>query len=236
MSQDSEQVPVQKKKFEITPSVSILLAGVLIAAAIIFVNRFPMQPVTQGGEPTQEINIPAVTENDHIIGSPNAPIVLVEYSDFQCPFCSRIHPDLKKIVDESNGEVAWVYRHYPLDSLHPEATPAAKASECIAKQLGNDAFWKFADAMFADQSKMGAAYYVALAGQLGANVQQFSACVQSDEFDDLLAKQSSDAQTSGASGTPFTVVMSGGKALGAIPGALPYAQIKAVIKAVQDRQ
>lgn len=236
MPQDSNPAPVQKKKFELNPSVSILLAGVLIAGSIVFVNVFPDQPTVNGAEPTAEINIPPVTKDDHIVGSPDAPIVLVEYSDFQCPFCSRIHPDLKKIVEESEGQVAWVYRHYPLDSLHPEATPAALASECIAKQLGNDGFWKFADAMFADQSKMGAAQYVAIAGQLGANVQQFSACVQNKEFEDLVAAQSADAQTSGASGTPFTVVMKGDKALGAIPGALPYAQIKAVINSVQDRQ
>jgi protein-disulfide isomerase len=235
MPQETE--PVQKKKFELTPSISILLAGVLVAASIVFVNMYPNQPTVEGGEPTQEINIPPVTASDHIIGSSDAPIVLVEYSDFQCPFCARIHPDIKKIVEESSGGVAWVYRHYPLDSLHPEATPAAIASECIAKQLGNEGFWKFADAMFADQSKMNAAQYVALAGQFGANVQQFSACVASGEFDSLLASQSTDAQTSGASGTPFTVVLNDeGKAAGAIPGALPYAQIKAVINAVQARQ
>jgi protein-disulfide isomerase len=236
MPQDSDTAVVQKKKFELNPSVAILLSGVLIAAAIVFVNVYPGQPVVNGAEPTAEITISPVSESDHMVGSPDAPIMLVEYSDFQCPFCARIHPDLKKVVEESEGQVAWVYRHYPLDSIHPEATPAALASECIAKQLGNEGFWKFADAMFADQSKMGAAHYVALAGQLGANVQQFSACVQNKEFGELVSNQAGEAQSSGASGTPFTVVLADGKALGVIPGALPYDQIKAVIKAVQERQ
>ncbi len=231
MPQETQEV--KKKRFELTPSISILLSGAVIAGAIIFVNLNPTVPVATGtGEPTAEVNVPPVSAGDHIIGSPDAPIVLIEYSDFQCPFCSRIHPDLKKIVEESNGEVAWVYRHYPLDSLHPEATPAAKASECIAKQLGNEAFWKFADAMFADQSKMNAAEYVALAGKLGANVQQFSACAVSDEFDQLLATQSYEAQQNGGTGTPFTVVMSGDTQV-PISGALPYAQIKAVINSVK---
>lgn len=234
MPEDSQSV--QKKKFELTPSVSILLAGVIIAGAIVYVNLNPMQPVVATGEPTVPVSIPPVTARDHVFGSPNAPVVLIEYSDFQCPFCARIHPDLKRIVEESNGEVAWVYRHYPLESIHPQAKPAAVAAECIAKQKGSEAFWKFADAIFADQSKMNSAEYVALAGQLGANVQQFSSCVANGEFDDLIATQSAEAEQSGGSGTPFTVVMYNGEPAGAFPGALPYAQIKAVINSFKNRQ
>lgn len=234
MSEDLQSV--QKKKFELTPSVSILLAGVIIAGAIVYVNLNPKQPVVDTGEPATELSVVPVSADDHIIGSPNAPIVLIEYSDFQCPFCSRIHPDLKRIVEESNGEVAWVYRHLPLESIHPEAMPSAIASECIAKQLGNDGFWRFADALFEDQSKMNTAEYVALAARLGANVQQFSACTTSGEFDDLIAGHMFEAQQNGGTGTPFTVVMYNGKPAGALPGALPYAQIKAVINSVKNRQ
>ncbi len=90
----------------------------------------------------------APSASDHIIGSPTAPIVLVEYSDFQCPYCKMIHPSLKQIVSESNGGVAWVYRDFPLYQIHPEAENSANAAECIAAQLGNDAFWKFGDAIF----------------------------------------------------------------------------------------
>jgi protein-disulfide isomerase len=147
----------------------------------------------------------------------------------------RIHPTLQQIVEESNGEIAWVYRHLPLESIHPEALPSAVASECIAKQKGNEAFWKFADAMFAEQSTMNAAEYVALAGQFGANVQQFSACMASGEFDELIAGQALDAQKNGGTGTPFTVVVKGDMQV-PISGALPYAQIKAVINSVQSRQ
>lgn len=85
--------------------------------------------------------------SDHIIGSPTAPIVLVEYSDFQCPYCQLIHPSLEKLVSESNGQIAWVYRNFPLYQIHPQATPAANAAECIAEQLGNDGFWKFANTL-----------------------------------------------------------------------------------------
>jgi protein-disulfide isomerase len=95
-----------------------------------------------------DIAMRAPSASDHIVGSPTAPIVLVEYSDFQCPYCKLIHPSLKQIVSESNGQVAWVYRQYPLYQIHPQATPAANAAECIASLGGNDAFWKFEQTIF----------------------------------------------------------------------------------------
>ncbi len=85
--------------------------------------------------------------SDHIIGSPTAPIVMVEYSDFQCPYCQMIHPSLQKLVSESNGNIAWVYRNFPLYQIHPQAEPAANAAECIAEQLGNEGFWKYANTL-----------------------------------------------------------------------------------------
>ena len=88
------------------------------------------------------------SDNEHIIGKADAPIVLIEYSDFQCPYCQMIHGDLKKIVAESNGTIAWVYRNFPLYQIHPQATPAANAAECIAEQLGNNGFWQFANTIF----------------------------------------------------------------------------------------
>lgn len=89
-----------------------------------------------------------VTAKDHIRGDINkAKLVLVEYSDFECPFCTRFHSTMVQVIKDYNGQVAWVYRHYPL-SFHPTAQPAAEASECVTKVGGNDAFWKFADQAF----------------------------------------------------------------------------------------
>src|SRR6185295_1812236 len=131
--------------------------------------------------PVAAANVPAPSASDFIVGSPNAPIVLVDYSDFQCPFCSMIYPTLKKITSESNGQIAWVMREYPLYQIHPQALPAANAAECIADQLGNNGFWKFADTVFADQSKLNDGYYLQLAQLLGANVTTFNACVAANK-------------------------------------------------------
>lgn len=91
---------------------------------------------------------PQVSEKDHIIGSPDADIVIIEYSDFECPYCKSHHATLKKIVEEYGGKVAWVFRHYPLVELHQNAFEKAIASECISQIKGNDAFWKYTDLLY----------------------------------------------------------------------------------------
>ena len=94
-------------------------------------------------------NTRAVDPNEHIIGNKNAALTIIEYSDFQCPYCAQFHPTLQNIVS-TDPAIAWVYRHFPLPN-HPEALPAAIASECAAKLGGNEVFWEYATALFANQ-------------------------------------------------------------------------------------
>lgn len=89
--------------------------------------------------------VPAVSENDHIMGNKDAEIVIIEYSDFECPYCKTLHPTLEKLVKESNGNIAWVFRHWP---IHQDSFLKVQASECVAKIKGNDAFWKYTDLLF----------------------------------------------------------------------------------------
>ena len=83
--------------------------------------------------------------NDHIMGSASAPIVIIEYSDYECPYCKAFGPTLKRIVTESKGNVAWVYRHWP---IHQGSFEKLVAAECVAKIKGNDAFWQYSDLLF----------------------------------------------------------------------------------------
>lgn len=99
---------------------------------------------TEEAKMLEEVN--PVTSEDNVKGDvENAKVTIVEYSDFDCPFCTRFHATMNSVFAKYNGEVAWVYRHFPLEQLHPNAKAVAVASECVAKLGGNDAFWTFAD-------------------------------------------------------------------------------------------
>ena len=99
-----------------------------------------------------------VSESDFVLGNENGSVTVIEYSDFECPFCGRHHPTLERLVAE-NSEVRWVYRHYPLASIHPQATIAAVAGECIAEQAGDEGFWQYADFIFKNQRLLQTAPY-----------------------------------------------------------------------------
>ncbi len=89
--------------------------------------------------------VAAVTAEDHIIGSIDAQVIIVEYSDFECPFCKTFQTTIGKITTESKGNVAWVYRHWP---IHKNSFEKLVAAECVSKLKGNDAFWKYSELLF----------------------------------------------------------------------------------------
>lgn len=93
-------------------------------------------------------NVPDVAKDDHIVGGKNPKVYLIEYSDFQCPFCLRFAPTVKQALTEYGDKIALVYRHYPLESLHPYARPLALGSECVTELGGKDKFWEYHDKVF----------------------------------------------------------------------------------------
>lgn len=219
---------------------AIVIAGVIVSGAILVTKTPTNTAAVPAGGPaaaaiTAETLRPA-SADDHIIGSPDAPVVIVEFADFQCPYCGVIYPTLKRVVEESNGQVAWVYRHLPLESIHPEARPSAHAAECVAAQLGNDAFWQFMEDSFVNQDNLGSAWYAAEAGKLGADLAEFNACMTNKTYDSRIDADLAEAIQLGGNGTPFTIVVP--KEGRAIPfsGALPYSQIKAIVNSVVSKQ
>lgn len=228
----------EHKKFELSPSISIIIAGVIVAGAIIFTNmRGPVAEAQQAGAqkaPTTQTNVKAPSTADHIIGSPTAPLVLIEYSDFQCPFCSLIYPTLKKIVDGSNGQIAWVYRHFPLESIHPQARGAAMASECVFEQLGDQGFWKFGETLFENQATLSSSYFEQVAQSLGADMTKFKSCVASNKYANKIDADAQEAMQNGGQGTPYTVLYDKKGQVG-VSGALPYETFTQVISAFQKR-
>jgi protein-disulfide isomerase len=100
--------------------------------------------VPPSGIATDTSNVTLITDADHVRGDMKGRYALIEYSDYQCPFCLRVHPTYEQLFKDYGGKLTWVYRHYPLD-FHQDAIPLAQASECAAEIGGQDAFWKFTD-------------------------------------------------------------------------------------------
>ena len=120
-----------------------------------------------------------ITKDDHIRGNFDAPVTIVEFSDFECPFCSRFHDTMKQVMEKYPNKVRWVYKHFPLDSIHAEARPAAEASECASEQ---GKFWEYADELVARQSSLGDSTYSAIARDIGLNIGQFEECYESGKY------------------------------------------------------
>lgn len=220
--------------------IAIVIASAVIAGAIVYTgtNR-PATPTPQAGvgtpttEETPEITVAPVTESDHILGNPNAPMVIVEYSDFDCPFCKNFHETMQQIMAEygKDGKVAWVYRHFPLQQLHPNAPKIAEASECVAKLGGNDAFWKFADSVFGERGinePTAMTRLAEFAKSAGANEAKFNECFTAGTFTQAIADDVNEAVAAGARGTPYSLILIGGQQI-VINGAQPYANVKQMI-------
>ncbi|MCR4314482.1 MAG: DsbA family protein [Candidatus Uhrbacteria bacterium] len=172
--------------------------------------------------------VPTVTESDHIRGNKDAAITIIEYSDFECPFCGRFHPTMLQVMEEYTDSVRWVFRHFPL-SFHPEAMPAANAAECASEQ---GKFWEYADALFENQTSLGSEYFATLASDLGLNTSQWQDCYDTSKYQDVIEAQAQAGGAAGVSGTPGSFVID--KDGNAIPikGALPFSSVSAAIDSV----
>jgi protein-disulfide isomerase len=150
------------------------------------------------------------TDDDAAKGPDKAPVTIVEFSDFQCPFCSRAETTVLEVLKKYGDKVRLVYRDYPLP-MHPNAEGAAEAAEC-AKDQGK--FWEMHNAMFANQQKLASADLVETAGGLGMDKDKFKACLDGGKKKDEVQKDAADGQKYGVSGTP-TFFINGIKVVGA---------------------
>jgi protein-disulfide isomerase len=164
-------------------------------------------------------------DDDPMIGDPDAPVTIVEFSDFQCPFCERFYSQTYLSLKENyvdTGKVKIVFRDFPL-SFHPEAEPAALAAECANEQ---GEFWAFHDLIFENQGSMSASAYLEWAAEIGLDVGQFSECVDSQKYKSEVASDYNDGGRLGVTGTPGFFV--NGEL---VTGAQPYAVFAAAIDA-----
>ena len=148
---------------------------------------------------------------DHIRGEAWAEVSLIEYSDFECPFCKRFHGTPASLMGRYAGRVNWVYRHYPLDFHNPAARREAIASECAAQIGGKEAFWQYADAVFNQTQSDGKGLPVdnsveVIAARLGMNRARFMRCLEDPVSIKRVNEDLVDGAGAGISGTPTTLI------------------------------
>lgn len=162
----------------------------------------------------------------HVRGDEDAPVTIVEYSDFECPYCSKFHETMTQVMEDYDGQVRWIWKHYPL-SFHAEAEAAATAAECAGEQ---GKFWEYADALYANQDSLSADLYPELATNLKLNVSNFKTCLATDKFQDLFTADLTEGSNIGVNGTPGSIVFATGSKTGElIAGAYPYDYVASVI-------
>jgi protein-disulfide isomerase len=168
---------------------------------------------------------PEVTKDDRVLGPDNAKVTIIEFSDIQCPFCQRFHPTVERIIEEYGDDVRWVYKHFPLDSIHPNARSAAEASECLADLQGDEAFFAYLNLLFGKQQNLNRATYIADAVALGANQSKFEKCLDDGTFKAKVEADYQEGIKGGVRGTPGSYINDT-----YLSGAQPYEQVKAAVE------
>lgn len=220
---------------------AIVIAGLIIAGAIYYQGSSSIgtsgQPAAAGVEQSdlKLEKLRSIDAADHLLGNPQAPIKIIEYSDLECPFCKTFHQTMHQLVNEYPTEIAWVYRHFPLDQLHSKARKESEASECAYELGGHEKFWTYVDKIFEitpSNDGLDPARLPEVAEQIGLDRRAFETCLASGRQAERVDSDYQNVVLSGGRGTPFPVVIGpDGKKI-ALEGAIPFAGMKQLIDAL----
>ena len=237
--------PTQQNSSPILP-IAIIIGFAMIAIAIFFTNQSG-GTANQGANQTPEATPDELTdgtartidETDYVLGNPNAPILMIEYSDYDCPFCKKYHRTMHQIMDEYGvtGKIAWVYRQFPLAQLHPNSPKVSEAALCVGDIGGNDAFWTFSDLVFEGRALDQATNVTKLAQYAedsGIQRSQYLTCVDEGRMEKAVEDSIRDGFDAGARGTPYTILRVGNQEA-VINGAQPYDTVKGIVENLIDQ-
>lgn len=217
----------EKQNPYLVPS-SIIVAGVLIASAIVYANvRDQGAGVAQVAKPVEE-RVRNLEDNDPVLGNPEAPVTIVEFGDFQCPFCGRFFKTTEQqIIDTyvKAGKAKFVYRDFAF--LGDESEWAAEAAECANEQ---GKFWEYHDYLFTHQQGENEGAFAmknlkSFARVVGLNAQQFDACLDSHRYLDEVRDDTAVGRAAGVQGTPASFVNGI-----LVSGAVPFEQFEKIIE------
>lgn len=222
---------MENKNQSLSIPVAIIIAGLLIATGVYMSGRSKTAPVVATA-PAKSVEIKAITSADHVLGDRKAPISLVVYSDIECPYCKRFHETLKTLVKDYSGKLSVAFRHFP---VHRNSVKEGEAVECAAEVGGNDAFWKYLDAIFVktpSNDGLSLTELPVIAGEIGLDVAKFNTCLNSGKYAERVEKDKQDVVAAGAQGTPYSVIFTNGESIPLTQGALPYSDMKTILDTI----
>lgn len=215
-----------------------VIALILVLAIFLVIKIFLADNSGSGNNQqnsAQKISLAQPTKFDHLRGSLFASIIIVEFADLECPYCKEFQAVMKKVYDNYQGQVAWVFRHYPIDSLHSKARKEAEAAECAAELGGNEKFWQYVDYVYnitPSNDGLDPQQLPEIAAAVGLNREKFSTCLASGKY---AAKVDNDLQQAliagGKNGTPYSVILIGSEKI-PLSGAASYEQMKTALDAL----
>lgn len=176
---------------------------------------------------------PVDLQRDHVFGNPDAAVTLLEYSDFECPYCKRFHPTVVELMQRNGDNLRWVYRHFPLDFHNPGAQKQAEATECVAELHGNDAFWTYSDLIYRRTESGGQGFPLEalrpLAEEIGMDGDAFDECLDSGRMADLVRQDHENGLRSGVSGTPSGFLVNRAGEVRFFSGVLPLEELQSLV-------
>lgn len=211
---------------------AIVIAGLAIAGAIYFSNNKNSASPAIAAPDTSAVE--PITAEDHILGNPNAKIIIVEYSDPECPYCKFFNPTMHRIMNEygESGDVAWVYRHMVVVPQHTKAGKEIEATECAAKVGGNVKFWEYTNKLFettTGNNQLDLAELPKIAQAVNLDTVAFNKCLDGGEMKDLVDRKLNKNSVFAQNGTPFSIILVNKKPADTIQGAQSYETVKAQI-------
>jgi protein-disulfide isomerase len=236
MTNEQQSDNSRRVKKDLFLPVSIVIAAVLIGGAIVWstlqkgsVAQKDPQANTQAEAEKAQLklaeNVVPISDSDHILGSKDAPVKVIVFTDLECPYCKEFHQTLKRGLAEYDGKIAIIFRHFPLSQIHNYAEKEAEASECVAKLGGEQSFWDFVDKVFETTKSndgLDPALLPKLASDVGVDKAKFEKCLSSGEMAAKVSAQQKDGLNSGVQGTPHSIVIGKDGKKYIIGGAYPF--------------
>lgn len=195
-------------------------------------NNVVNQPSADDNQPSAPVSVaPVDPKFDHIRGNANAKVTLIEYSDLECPYCKSFHPTMQQVIAKYGKDVRWVFRHFPLDSIHSQARPEAMAAECASEQ---GKFWEFIDKVYEvtpGNNGLDLTKLADYAKEVGVkNISKFQSCVDSKKYADRVQRDTLSGEAGGVRGTPNTIIVGPKGETTVVAGAEPFSSVEAKLQ------